>query len=224
MVMRRDATAPATTMIKLRLLACVLAFASGTVPAGTLPAEPLLLLGGSAAYASQDDAAAHPWSATSLGLFEQSYIDVSPSFGIYTAATIGFVVRSQDNGNSLDVGQYQTLSLNVLLGVGYRMAFAKWTGVAAAGISLGSTALNASNSTLSSFNAGGAGAGIGASLVYALTYSWGIGANVNTAYYFAIPGNVVPTMAPSGISVFGGIGVVFFFRTGARLPPAVSRY
>ncbi len=104
-------------------LACLLVIA-----AGALPAEPILLFGGSFGYASQDTAAMQPWSATSVGLFAQSYVDLTATVGLYSAATIGFIVASQDNGIALDPGQYQTFSLNVLLGVGYRIAWGRLTG------------------------------------------------------------------------------------------------
>jgi hypothetical protein len=175
-------------------------------------------------YVSQNDEAMHPWSATSVGLLEQSYIGLTSTFGVYSAATIGFIIHSQDNGIVLDAGQYQTLSLNILLGVGFEMTFEKLTGVAGAGLYFGSTMLNAINSSLSSFGAGGAGVGIGASLMYSPTLKWGIGANVNAAYYLMIPGNAAPTMAPSGIGIFGGLGVVFFYQSNSNLPSGVTRF
>jgi hypothetical protein len=206
-------------MKRLWILSCMLAIA-----VGSLSAEPFLLLGGSMGYTSQNDAAQHLWSAASVGLLQQSYVDLTPAFGLYSAATIGFIIQSQDNGIALDVGQYQTFGLNILLGIGYRMAFEKLTGLAAAGVYFGSTMLNATNYSLSSFDAGGAGVGIGASLLYSPAFNWGIGANVNAAYYLMIPGNAAPTMAPSGISVFGGLGVVFFYQSNANLPSGVTRF
>ena len=206
-------------MNKLWVVICL--FASTT---SALPAEPIVLFGGSMGFASQDTVAMHPWSATSLGLFEQAYFDLAGSFGLYNAATIGFIVASQDNGVALDPGQYQTLSLNILLGIGYQMAFApSLIAVAGAGVYFGSSSLNSVNDTLSSYQAGGVGAGVGISLLYSLTFNWGIGANVNAAYYFTIPGEVAPTMSPSGISVFGGIGITFFYKSTREFGPGVSR-
>jgi len=201
------------------IICCILVLA-----AGALPAEPFLLLGGSAGFVSQNDEAMNPWSAVSLGVAEQSYVDLTPTFGLYSAAALGFVIRSQDNGIVLNVGQYQTMSLNVLLGVGYRMTFEKLTGVAGAGIYFGSTMLTAGNYSLSSIAAGGAGVGIGASLMYSPMFTWGIGANVNAAYYLTIPGNAAPTMASSGVSIFGGFGVVFFFGSRADARPGITRF
>lgn len=201
------------------ILVCLLASATSA-----LPAEAIVLFGGSMGYASQNTAAMHPWSATSLGLLEQSYFDMTTSFGLYNAATIGFIIGSQDNGVALDPGQYQTLSLNILLGIGYKIAFAtSLTAVAGAGLYFGSNSLNAINYTLSSYQAGGVGAGVGISLLYSLTFNWGIGANVNAAYYFMIPGDVAPTMSPSGISVFGGIGITFFYQPTRDFGSGVSR-
>ncbi len=167
----------------------------------------------------------HPWSATSLGVFGQSYIDLTAALGLYSAAAIGFVVASQDNGITLDPGQYQTFSLNVLLGIGSRITLGSLTGIAGAGIYFGSISLNAVNyNTYASYDAGGAGAGVGVSVAYSLSHNWGIGANVNAAYYFSLPSSSAPTMAPSGISVFGGLGVSYFYHPGSRFKPGVSRY
>jgi hypothetical protein len=174
---------------------------------------------------SQADSAANPWSAVSIGFLAQSSVDLSPTFGLYSAAAIGLVVRSQDGGILLDAGQYQTLSLNLLVGIAYKVTLDNLTGTAGAGFYFGSTMLNASNNSLSSYDAGGPGAGIGVSVLYSPAFSnWGIGANVNAAYYFTIPGSSAPTMAPSGFVVFGGVGVVLYYQPGAGLPPAVSRF
>jgi hypothetical protein len=202
---------------------CILAYLLA-VAAVALPAESFLLLGGSIGYVSQNTAAMHPWSATSLSLMEQSSIDLTESFGMYSAATIGFIIGAQDNGIVLDPGQYQTISLNVLLGVGWSIALERLTGVAGVGVYFGSNTLNSSNNTFSSYAAGGVGGGIGASLIYSLSYNWGVGANVNAAYYFMIPGEIAPAMAPSGVSVFGGIGFVYFFRSTRYTGSGVSRY
>ncbi len=202
------------------ILACLLLLA-----ARAALADPILMFGGSFGYASQDTVAMQPWSATSLGLFVQSYLDLSPAFGLYSAATIGFIVASQADGVALDPGEYQTFNLNALLGVGSRIDFGRLTGVAGAGIYVGSRSLNAvTNSSLSSYYAGGVGGGLGVSFAYAISRSWGVGANVNAAYYFAIPGNTAPTMAPTGFSIFGGIGVTYFPHQTLDFGPGVSRY
>jgi hypothetical protein len=202
------------------ILACMFLIA-----VSALPAEPVLLFGGSFGYASQDTVAMQPWSATSLGVFLQSYLDFTPAFGLYSAATIGFIIASQDNGVALDPGQYQTFSLNALLGIGTRIALGRLTGIAGAGIYFGSSSLSAIDyNTFSSYYAGGAGAGFGVSIAYSLSYNWGIGANVNAAYYFTLPSNSPPTMAPSGFSVFGGVGVTYFYHSTANFEPGVSRF
>ncbi|MGA2640563.1 MAG: hypothetical protein ABSG21_06625, partial [Spirochaetia bacterium] len=115
------------------------------------------------------------------------------------------------------------LSLNVLLGIGYKLSLGRLIGMAGAGLYLGSNTLQAVNDTLSSYAAGGVGGGIGASLLYSLTYNWGIGANVNFAYYFTIPSDSAPTMAPTGISIFGGIGITLFLRSAPDFSSGVSR-
>jgi len=194
------------------------------LPLGTLCADAFVLLGGSMGYTSQNTAAMHPWSATSLGLSEQSYLAMDGSTGLYSAAAIGFIIRSQDNGIMLDPGQYQTLSLNILLGIGYKLSLDRLIGIAGAGLYFGSNTLQAENGTLSSYDAGGVGGGIGASLLYSLAYNWGIGANVQVAYYFMIPSDTNPTMSPTGISIFGGIGVIFFLRSTPDLGSGISRF
>ena len=192
--------------------------------AAALPAESILLAGGSAGYVSQSTSAMHPWSAVSLGVAAQFYNDLASRLGLYSVATIGFIVGSQDNGIALDPGQYQTISLNVLLGAGYRMRLSRVTCIVGAGVYFGVNDLNSLNNTSSSYSAGGVGGGIGASLIYSLSYNWGVGANVNAAYYFMIPGESAPTLAPSGISLFGGVGIAYFFQPAPRLGSGVSRY
>ena len=173
---------------------------------------------------SQPTVSNQPWDAEAAGLALLSYVDVSPYLGAYTAATLGFVVASHAGGAALDVGRYQTFSINALIGIGTAVRFDPLTALAGAGIYLGANSLNSQDSTLSSFAAGGAGAGLGVSLIYSLSYAWGIGVNANAAYYFAIPGNAAPVMAASGFCVFGGIGVTYFFHPGANLGPGVSPY
>jgi hypothetical protein len=204
-------------MKKLCICACLLGLATGV-----LPAESFLLFGGSFGYTSQNTAALDPWSATSLGVFGQSYFDSNGPLGSYTAATVGLVVGSQSNGTSLDPTQYQTFSLNILSGIGYRVALGGLTAIAGAGLYIGSTSLSAVNASLSSYVAGGVGAGIGASLLYSLAYNWGIGLNVNASYYFTIPGDVVSTLSPSGFTVFGGIGMIYFYQPATDMGSAAS--
>ncbi len=192
--------------------------------AGALSAGPMVLLGGSAAYASQDTEANQPWDAEAVGLAAQSYIDIGPNLGAYTAATIGFVVASHAAGVGLDIGQYQTFSINVLLGIGTEVGFDPLGLVAGAGLYFGANSLNSNNGTLSSYAAGGIGGGIGLSFLYSFSYDWGIGVNVNAAYYFAIPGSSTPTMAASGFSVFGGLGLTYFFHPSTDIGPGISRY
>ena len=93
-----------------------------------------------------------------------------------------------------------------------------------AGFYFGTNTLSASDNTLSSYPAGGVGGGVGASFVYALSYTWGIGANIDAAYYFAIPGAAPSTMGPSGFCLFGGLGVVYYLRPAADLGPSVSPF
>jgi hypothetical protein len=184
-----------------------------------LPANSILLFGGSMSYTNQNTAGGQPWSETSVGVMLQSYFDVSDTLGIYSAATLGFPVGAQESGASLNIGSYQGIGLNILLGVGYRMTITPWlTAIGGAGMYLGSATLAASNQSLSSFYAGGFGAGIGLSLLYSLSMNWGIGINVNAAYSFANPGDVAPTMAPNGIGLFGGIGVTYFSYPVLEVP------
>ena len=68
------------------------------------------------------------------------------------------------------------------------------------------------------------GAGAGISVLYPLSESWGIGINLNAAYYFGIPSSSAPTMAPSGLGLFGGFGVVYIFRATPILGPGLSPY
>jgi hypothetical protein len=185
----------------------------------SLPAGAIWLLGGSMGYTNQATAANHPWSATSLGIMEQSYFDVSETLGVYTAATLGFMAGSQDNGTALDVGKYQGIALNVLLGLGYRLPLTPWlSAIGGAGMYLGSTTLAAADQTLSSYYGGGLGAGVGVSLMYALSLNWGIGVNVNAAWFFANPGDRGATMSASGVSLFGGIGVTWFATPDLEVP------
>jgi hypothetical protein len=117
------------------------------------------------------------------------------------------------------MGQYQSLSLDVLLGMGFKLAMAPaLTGIAGAGIYMGTHLLNSGNHSLSSYYAGGFGAGVGASLLYSLSYNWGIGLNVNVAYSFANPGDSALTMSQNGLSVFGGIGLSYSFYPSAVYP------
>jgi hypothetical protein len=175
-----------------------------------LPASAIVLLGGSVGYSQQDTAGGHPWSATSVGFMQQSYFDISDFLGVYTAATLGFMVGSQDNGTALNIGQYQGLDLDILLGIGARVPLTPFlTAIGGAGIYMGSATLAAGNQTLSSYYAGGFGAGVGLSLLYALSMNWGIGCNLNAAYSFVNPGDAGLTMSPRGISLFGGIGVTW---------------
>jgi hypothetical protein len=193
-------------MKKLLILICLLASATRA-----LPASAIWLFGGGMGYTNQNTAAMHPWSATSIGVMEQSYFDVSETLGVFTAATLGFMVNSQDNGAALDIGQYQAFAVNVLLGIGLRIPLTPaLTTIGGAGIYMGSAMLTASNQTLSSYYAGGFGAGIGLSLMYSLSINWGIGVNINAAYSFANPGDAAPTMAANGVHLFGGIGVTWF--------------
>jgi hypothetical protein len=201
------------------LVLCLLAIA-----AAAISAQPYVLLGAGASFMAQDTDARQPWNAASAGVMVQSLVDVTPNLGIYSAAAIGFVFASRDNGTALDVGQYQTLGLDLLFGIGYRLDLGAVTGVAAAGFYVGSKTLNASDSSLASFAAGGVGGGIGIAVLYSLSESWGIGGNVNAAYYFGIPGNSAPTMAPSGFGLFGGVGVAYFFRARPILAPGLSPY
>jgi hypothetical protein len=206
-------------MKKLLIVSCFLASA-----ASALPASAVWLFGGGIGYTNQDTAAAHPWSAASLGVMEQSYFNVSETLGVYTAATFSFVVSSHDGGAALDIGQYQAVAVNVLLGIGYQtMLLPSLTAIGGAGIYLGSTTLTAGNQTLSSYYAGGFGVGIGLSLLYSISLNWGIGANINAACSFVNPGDTAPTMAANGFSVFGGIGVSYFF-TPAFAEPRFSRF
>ena len=198
---------------------CILLVATAHVPA-----QPFVLVGAGAGYMDQKTEANQPWSATSAGVMLQSYVDLTPSFGMYTAAVLGFVAASRDNGTALDVGQYQTLSLDFLLGIGLRVPLDPITGVIGGGIYLGSTTMNASGDTLSSFAAGGVGVGAGLSVLYPLSESWGIGATVNAAYFFGIPGSSTPTMAPSGFTFFGGLGVAYTFPAEPLLGPGISRF
>jgi hypothetical protein len=195
-----------------------------------IPAAPALhgqsfvLAGAGAGFVSQPTASMNPWSADSLGVLLHACNELAAGIGVYTAAAIGFIVASAENGVGLDTGQYQTTSLDLILGVDTGITLDRLTGVVGAGIYFGTNALDASNNTLSSLAAGGVGGGIGASLVYALSSTWGIGANINAAYYFAIPGVTSPTMGPSGFCLFGGIGVVYYLRPAADMGPSVSRY
>jgi hypothetical protein len=201
------------------ILFFLLAFAAQALIAGGM-----LLVGGSMGYASQNTAAGHPWNATSFGLLAQTYVDISETLGLYTAASLGLVTRAQDNGISLDTGQYQTLSLNALFGPGYKLFLTpSLIGIAGAGIYIGSNMLSGGSQSLSSYYAGGFGVGAGISLLYRLSFNFGFGANVNAAYSFANPGDVTSTMSPNGLSVFGGIGVCFFFYPEANYQ-RFSRY
>lgn len=192
--------------------------------AGCLRAQPFVLVGAGMGYMDQKTEANQPWNAASAGLMAQTYVDLTPSFGIYTAASVGFVFASRSDESALDVGQYQTVALNLLLGVGLRLPLDPVVGVLGGGIYIGSTTMDASGNTLSSIAAGGVGAGVGMSVLYSLTESWGIGANLNAAYYFGIPGNSAPTMAPSGLGLFGGLGVVYIFRAEPILGPGLSPF
>ncbi|MGA2477148.1 MAG: hypothetical protein ABSG63_00170 [Spirochaetia bacterium] len=199
-----------------KLLIAVSLFAAA---AGTLSANAIWLFGGGVGYTNQATAGGHPWSASSLGLMVNSYFDVNGSLGVYSAATIGFMAGAQDNGTTLNVAQYQNIGLNILLGVGYRMPLTPGlTAIGGAGMYLGSATLAANNQTLSSYFAGGFGAGIGLSLLYAISMNWGIGVNINAAYSFANPGDVAPTMSPQGIGIFGGIGVTYFAYPVLEVP------
>lgn len=202
-----------------RLLVCLLAAA-----APLLHGQSYLFAGVGTSYASQPTASLNPWGAESLGVSLHSYSEVAAGLGVYAAATLGFIVASQESGGALDTGRYQTASLNFLAGVGTGIVLDRLIGVIGAGFYLGENTLTASDNTLSSYPAGGVGGGIGASVVYALSYSWGLGVNVNAAYYFAIPGTTAETMGPSGFCVFGGIGVVYYLRPATDLGPSVSRY
>ena len=187
--------------------------------ASTLSAEAVLLFGPGMGYAAQNTAAGHPWNATSLGFMEQSYIGMSDAWGFYTAEAIGIIFASADNGVSLSMGQYQALSLDILLGMGFKLPLApSLTGIAGAGIYMGSHLLNPSNYSLSTDYAGGFGAGIGASLLYSLSLNWGIGVNVNVAYSFANPGDSALTMSPNAVSLFGGIGLSYSFYPSSVYP------
>jgi hypothetical protein len=192
--------------------------------APVLHAQSFVLAGAGAGYVSQPTASLHPWSADSLGLSLHSYNQLTGGFGVYAAAAIGFIAAAQENGVALDPGMYQTSSLEVILGVGTGITLDRMTGVAGAGIYFGTNSLAASDKTLSSYAAGGVGGGIGVSLLYALSYTWGIGVNLNAAYYFAIPGDSPSTMGPSGFCLFGGLGMVYYFRPAADLGPSISRY
>jgi hypothetical protein len=192
--------------------------------APALHGQSFVLAGAGAGFVSQPTASMNPWSADSLGVILHAYNELAAGVGVYTAAAIGFIVASAENGVALNTGQYQTTSLDFILGIGTGVTLDRLAGVVGAGIYFGTNALGASNNTLSSFSAGGVGGGIGASLVYALSFTWGIGANINAAYYFAIPGATSPTMGPSGFCLFGGIGVVYYFRPSAALGPSVSHY
>jgi hypothetical protein len=200
------------------ILACLL-----VAVGSALPAESFIFVGAGMGYVSQDTAANRPWSAVPLGLIEQSYNDLTANLGIYSAASIGFLVSSRTDGTGLDLGQYNTFSLNVLLGLGWQIALDKLIATAAAGIYFGADTLSSLSATLSSYTAGGAGGGVGLPLLYSISYNWGLGATVNAAYYFSIPGNTAPTMAPSGFTVFGGVGVSYFFQPSPNLG-GISRY
>lgn len=206
-------------MTRYRVLLWLLVAAAPAVNA-----QSFVLAGAGAGFVSQSTASTLPWSADSLGVMLHSYNELAAGVGIYTAAALGFIVASAENGAALDTGQYQTSSLNFILGVGTGLSLGRVTGVVGAGIYFGANALTASNNTLSSYAAGGAGAGIGASLTYALSYNWGVGANVNAAYYFAIPGATASTMGPSGFCLFGGLGVVYYLRPAADMGPSLSRF
>jgi hypothetical protein len=189
-----------------------------------LPASAIWMFGGGAAYTSQATADGRPWDAAAVGFLAQAYLGLGEATGLYAATTLGVVVGSQAHGLSLDIGQYQSMSADVLLGIGTRLTIAPGLdATGGAGLYMGTQTLAATNQTLSSYYAGGFGAGVGLSLLYALSLNWGIGLSLNAAYSFANPGDTLPTMAPGGLHVFGGIGVVYYGYAVTETP-RYSRY
>lgn len=197
-------------MKKLQVLVCLLIF--GGI---ALSAESIVLLGGSISYASQNDVAGNSWSASSLGLLSNVYLEGSGHLGFYFTVTLGLVSGASDGGAALDLGQYNSpaIDMNILAGLGYRLPLGEpWTAVTGLGFYWGSTGLTANSTSgygLPSYVAGGIGAGVGATLKYKIYGNLGIGANIDIAYIFANPFDIPATMSSTGLKVFGGVGVTF---------------
>jgi len=204
----------AAEMVQRRILVVLLLAAAAAALPVTLPAQSLWVLGVGTGYAAQNTASGQPWNAVSLDIMETTFSDGGQGYGLYTAGTLGLLLRSTVNGAALDLSQYTVggLDLNLLFGFALRVPFfPRWTALAGAGLFYGLTMLQSTNLSLSSFTAGGIGPAVGIALSCPLFRGWQIALSVAAGYSLVNPADMGPTMYPLGLRLFGGIGLAQAF-------------
>jgi hypothetical protein len=178
-------------------------------------ADRVALIGGSIGYVSQETTAGQAWDAVSASVLWSGYISVADPIGIYEAVTVGTVLSTTLNGVAINQSLYEMpISINVLAGLGYSIPIGQmFSALVGAGLYYGATSLTPVNYSTSIYRfPGGVGIGAGGSFMYLFAPQIGIGADLNVAYSFlANPFDYNNTMSPGGLSVFGGVGIVFWY-------------